>query len=257
MDIKERVIPGISANYLIQQSLSKYLFFKRLIKKGNIVLDLGCGTGYGTNTLVGKNVDIHAIDINSEAIKYAIKKYSKKIKFYVRDAELLVFKDNYFDAICCFEVIEHVKNPEILLREVKRVLNVNGIFVISTPNRIICSPEKIENRYHLREYSFEELNNILCKYFDNVKIYGQSKTKIVDYSYKKYLNSQDIRQFFVNIDFIKIRKLMPDILKENMWVLFGGLFGRNIQNSLTHKDFPISTKNVNKSENFIAVCINS
>jgi len=51
-----------------------------------------------------------------------------------RADEGLPFRDHRFDAVTCAQVIEHVVDPDAMLREVHRVLCPGGMFVLSTPN---------------------------------------------------------------------------------------------------------------------------
>ena len=217
-------------------------------------MDLGCGVGYGTNILIEKNKKIYGLDINKNAIEFARENYSNNIIFDVGNAEYLPYKCDFFDAICSFEVIEHIKKPDKFLSEINRVMRNNGIFVLSTPNRPVFSPNGIKSPYHIREYSYEELYNLLKKYFHNIKIFGLSKSNNFDISYNYFLKSQNVRQNIVNIDILNIRKLIPKSIKEYMWILIGNLFGRNVQESLTYKDFSITNSNLDKSDNIIAVC---
>ncbi len=53
-------------------------------------------------------------------------------------AQRLPFSDQEFGLVTCFEVVEHIKSPQGLLNEVRRVLKKDGLFIISTPN--IASP---------------------------------------------------------------------------------------------------------------------
>lgn len=138
------------------------------------ILDLGCGTGYGSKILFNKGKEIYAIDNSKEAIDYAEKNYSGP-KYYCDSVEQLPFEDNFFDAVCAFEIIEHVQNPERVLNETYRVLKNNGDLFISTPNprhfRNIIKhilfgklyPEKtnMNNIYHLKEFPYEEFINFL------------------------------------------------------------------------------------------------
>ncbi|GAG82018.1 unnamed protein product, partial [marine sediment metagenome] len=52
----------------------------------------------------------------------------------VADAQKLPFKNDQFDAIIAFDVIEHLKKPENFLKEANRTLKLNGILIIATPN---------------------------------------------------------------------------------------------------------------------------
>ena len=116
MDFNERVVPNITANFQFKESLARYEFAERSFKKNLKILDIGCGTGYGSAAL-GKKREVIGIDNNKDAINYAKKYYSKKVEFLVADALKLPFKKNEFDGACSFEVIEHLKNPNRFLKE--------------------------------------------------------------------------------------------------------------------------------------------
>jgi len=74
-----------------------------------------------------------------EAIKFAKEKCKnvKNIEFLVASAYELPFEDNSFDYIVSSEVIEHLKYPEKMLLEIKRVWNKKGKIIISTPIKFI------------------------------------------------------------------------------------------------------------------------
>jgi 2-polyprenyl-3-methyl-5-hydroxy-6-metoxy-1,4-benzoquinol methylase len=152
------------------------------------VLDLGCGTGYGSKILYDVSNDVCGIDISRRAINYAQRNYSGP-EYICCSAEKLPFKDGYFDAITAFEVIEHVSNPYETLSEVHRVLKRGGSLFISTPNpRHLVNmlkyflfgkpyPEKVNmsNIYHIREFHYDEFLNLLkTKGFEVKSKYGQT-----------------------------------------------------------------------------------
>ena len=103
--------------------------------KGELLLDVGCGDGTFTALLKeSSNVkEAYGIEIASEAIS-AIKKKGIKACQLDIDQNPFPFADKYFDLIYCGEVIEHLFNPDHLLREIYRVLKPDGTCVISTPN---------------------------------------------------------------------------------------------------------------------------
>ena len=80
-----------------------------------------------------------SMDLSKERIRKARETINNlDVHFMLSDARILPFKDGFFDTICAFEVIEHLPDYDdhlTFLREVKRVLSNNGVFLISTPNR--------------------------------------------------------------------------------------------------------------------------
>jgi SAM-dependent methyltransferase len=67
------------------------------------------------------------------------------------NVEHLPFADRSFDIICCRSVLEHVKDPELLFREISRCLRPGGTFIFLTPNRwdyVSLLARMIPNRWH-------------------------------------------------------------------------------------------------------------
>ncbi|OGH16742.1 MAG: hypothetical protein A3C30_00160 [Candidatus Levybacteria bacterium RIFCSPHIGHO2_02_FULL_40_18] len=255
MDFNERVIPSISANFLFQEALARYIFAEKLIKKGSRVADIGCGTGYGTSVLAKKG-EVVGIDNSREAISFAERHY-QDTDFLVADATKLPFKNGEFDIACSFEVIEHLKNPKHFLSEAKRVLKKRGILVLSTPNKAISSiAGSPESPYHEKEYTYEEFKDLLKEFFPNVKILGQTKSKRARNAIIEFLNSQIARETLGSKDKFRLRKLIPKNIKEEIWKYLGDFYGRTSQNKLSFNDFPIGADNVSQSDYFIAICKN-
>ncbi|HUD09782.1 MAG TPA: class I SAM-dependent methyltransferase [Patescibacteria group bacterium] len=99
----------------------------------NSILDVGCGSGYLLTNLHSKlsSTKLYGIDI------YPNKKLNKEIIYKQADiTEGLPFKSKVFECVVLGEVIEHVPNPDFLLREINRVLKKDGILIISTPNLV-------------------------------------------------------------------------------------------------------------------------
>ena len=110
---------------------------KKLGKKRIRVLDIGCGRGE-ILLLVNKelkeyNVDSVGIDISEAAVKIA-KEHGEVVQC---DCCKLPFRNGVFHIITCLEVIEHLSEKQQLhlLNEVFRIIEINGLFLITTPNK--------------------------------------------------------------------------------------------------------------------------
>ena len=102
-----------------------------------IVLDIGCFIGYG-ETRISKVKRIIAIDSNDRALEFARQNIKlPNVQFKKVDAEKLPFKNDFFDIIIAFQLIEHIKPNEIntFLEGVKKILKKDGLFFVVTPNR--------------------------------------------------------------------------------------------------------------------------
>lgn len=98
------------------------------------ILDIGCHGGVFTEKILTKtgSQKIYGIDISSAAIKLIAKRLPFGY-FEVADAAKSPFKNNFFDAVFCLEMLEHVDNPMQVLLEIKRVLKKRGYGVILVP----------------------------------------------------------------------------------------------------------------------------
>src|SRR5437016_6831224 len=111
------------------------------------VLDVACGTGYGSEILLAAGVRrVTSVDLSFHAVQFGVRSYG--IAGLVGDAHLLPFKDGTFDGVVSLETLEHLANPEMFIREVVRVMRPLGVFALSTPNGLFFNGS---NPYHLRE----------------------------------------------------------------------------------------------------------
>ena len=99
--------------------------------KNKTVLDVGCGEGGTAFVFSNHGAKVTAIDIQDN-FKYG----NQPIQFKIMTAENLLFDDEAFDIIIVQDVLEHLHQVQRVLSEIRRVLKKNGIFYISTPNRL-------------------------------------------------------------------------------------------------------------------------
>ncbi|MCK4810100.1 MAG: class I SAM-dependent methyltransferase [Candidatus Omnitrophica bacterium] len=125
-----------------------------------------------------------AIDLSQETIVYARQKYVRNnLDFFTMNSCRLGFDNGTFDVICSFEMIEHVLDAGDYLKEAQRVLNQEGIFIVSTPNKNNYLLHG-KNEFHVKEYSLDEFRSALQKYFSKVEFFGQ----ICGSRFRKYYN---------------------------------------------------------------------
>jgi 2-polyprenyl-3-methyl-5-hydroxy-6-metoxy-1,4-benzoquinol methylase len=119
-----------------QASLNWYeKYFLKNIKSfgsGNI-LEIGCSVGRFLFGCKKNGWKIHGLDISSKAIELS-KDLLPDGDFHVGIIEKSKWQEESFEAITCWEVIEHVDDPFIFISKVKGLLLNNGIFACSTPD---------------------------------------------------------------------------------------------------------------------------
>lgn len=171
----ERFLPWMKESTIAYEHLHRYAYAATLVKDKR-VLDLACGEGYGSKMLAAAASSVIGVDIAENAIAHAAVKYGGATLQYISGSitAVPVAGTHSFDAIVCFEAIEHVEDHEKLLGEVKRLLKPDGIFVVSTPNKAVYHEESTEeNPFHLKELSFEEFQQLLARHFKDIRYLGQ------------------------------------------------------------------------------------
>ena len=145
---------------------------------GRRVLDVGCGTGYGTAFFLRSGAAAaQGIDLSVEAIRYAKRKFGKTGATYdMMDAQAISFASGSFDMVFSSENLEHLPKPADCIAGIRRVLDKGGIFVLGTPNPEMDLDEsgRLENPYHVKEFPFEELEAMLRPHFKTVVIFENS-----------------------------------------------------------------------------------
>ena len=125
------------------------------LKKRNNILDFGAGSGVNLDMLSKYGlVDIH------EKNKYAraIIKKEKKIKNLY---STLKIKKKSYDLILLADVIEHVKQPKVLLKDLKKFLKKDGYILITVPAYQFLFSKKDKVLGHYRRYNKELLKTEL------------------------------------------------------------------------------------------------
>ncbi len=154
----ERIVPDRMDNQdafdmqTLQLHVERYSFAIREGKQGDI-LDIACGTGYGSYQLLQNdkytNSRIVAVDIDQTSIEYANQRYSNPaIRFVCEDAMLYQDPQGY-DTIISLETIEHMQDAGLFVKKLYSLLKKDGILIISAP----VTPSTDGNPFHLADFT--------------------------------------------------------------------------------------------------------
>ncbi len=158
--------------------LARYQFAANFITEISNVLDVPCGSGYGS-ALLGRHArHVLGVDIHVGAIEHANECFScENVEFAALDAHSLsrvTDAKSCFDTVISFEGVEHMLDPSGFIAETKKVLVPGGMLIISTPRKPHGSP------YHTVEFSLEEFVELLNVDFNIVALFGQIFVDIFD-----------------------------------------------------------------------------
>jgi demethylmenaquinone methyltransferase/2-methoxy-6-polyprenyl-1,4-benzoquinol methylase len=106
------------------------------LEAGDRVLDVGCGTGFGTEGLLRYTENVHGLDQSVHQLEKAWAKFGKndRVRFYRGDAERLPFADDSFDHLWSSGSIEYWPDPVSALREFRRVVRPGGRVLVVGPD---------------------------------------------------------------------------------------------------------------------------
>jgi SAM-dependent methyltransferase len=171
IDFKKRVRELVRINYFNypcnpgedRKSLSSYkkilLWFFYLAYRSRLniipysgegkILDIGCGNGRYLTAMKKQGWQTYGIEINSKASKYA----REELHLDVSTGDLLncKYQDKFFDVITMWHSLEHLYEPILTLKEVKRILKDDGLLVIAVPNIASFAAKVFKEHWHQLE----------------------------------------------------------------------------------------------------------
>lgn len=164
---------SLADNYVYQRHVFAYQHAARLL--GNVVIELGCGNGYGMQLLaphcqwytgVDKYAAARTLSANSGFFKASLPNLNN-------------IGSNSFDTVICFQVLEHIKQDAQLLAEIHRILKPGGQLLLTTPNKLMSLTR---NPFHVREYTPQGMEQLTASAFSKYAIRGiKGNSSVMDY----------------------------------------------------------------------------
>jgi SAM-dependent methyltransferase len=157
----ERTLPGIpEENYWFRRHEAAYEDLAGWCS--GIVLEAGCGEGYGAARLTRTAGQVIALDYDSLTTSHLARRYPE-LHAVRGNLAALPLRSGTVDVVANLQVIEHVWDQPGFLAECVRVLRPGGRLLLSTPNRLTFSPGRDTplNPFHTRELAPSELDTLL------------------------------------------------------------------------------------------------
>lgn len=158
----ERTVPGIvEENYWFRRHEAAYLALRRYCA-GAVVLEAGCGEGYGADLLAAGARLVVGLDYDALTAAHVARAYPA-VRAVRGNLATLPLRESAVDVVANLQVIEHLWDQAGFLAECLRVLRPGGRLLVTTPNRITFSPGRDTplNPFHTRELAPAELAELL------------------------------------------------------------------------------------------------
>jgi SAM-dependent methyltransferase len=133
--------------------------FVRGLGRVGRALDVGCGDGRLTAELDA--AELTAADVSAVALERARRRLTNARLVELEPDAPFPLDDAAFDLVLCAETIEHVRDVQLLLSEIRRVLRPGGRLALTTPSHLPLGPRPNPLSPHLRQFTRRSLSRLL------------------------------------------------------------------------------------------------
>lgn len=116
------------------------LFRGMPIGADDVVVDVGCGEGGNLAFCAARGAAVVGVDLDAQALATAEKRISgeqaRSAQFHVAPAEQVPLEDGVASRVICTEVLEHVEDPMVVLRELYRIGAPGALYLIAVPDEV-------------------------------------------------------------------------------------------------------------------------
>ncbi|MCB9255361.1 MAG: 3-demethylubiquinone-9 3-O-methyltransferase [Bdellovibrionaceae bacterium] len=179
-------------------------FVRRHLLPGQKVLDVACGGGLVANPLAREGFSVTGVDLSENSLQVARDQAVEGAQFVHGNALQLPFAAESFDAVLLMDFLEHVSEPERVLKEASRVLVPGGLLMFSTFNRNWAS----------RLLAIEAL-----------RWFPESPPNV--HVYELFLTPDEVRTFATNcgLELVEYRGSLPKFFS---WPFWSSVFRRRV-----------------------------
>jgi 2-polyprenyl-3-methyl-5-hydroxy-6-metoxy-1,4-benzoquinol methylase len=176
----ERCVPAAmhSQDPVLREHLERYRWatnqLARRVPSESLVLDVPCGAGYGTRMLAdaGPDLRVYGADIDARTVAYARETYDHpRVAFHEADMEVPLYFGPY-DAVVCFEGIEHVGDQPRAAGNLVDALGPGGLLIVSTPR--VGGPGA-GSAWHTHEMTLDEFVALFAPRLAGIQVFGQER----------------------------------------------------------------------------------
>lgn len=201
----------------------------KLVGSKKNVLELGASTGYITKIISQNENIVSIVEYDKEDAKVASKFADKTYVGSLEDENFLKTIKGKYDVVVASDVLEHLKNPELALKYIKKLLKNDGVLITSLPNIACWSMRKdlffkgffeysesgLLDKTHLRFFTYHSFQNFLmAEGYKILEIYSMESS----YPFKKLILTKG-RRFGKVIDIVisnLLYKFSPNLFTFHM-----------------------------------------
>ena len=191
------------------------------------LLEVGCGVGRGIAILSEHCEQYTGIDKNEKLIAQLQQSFPKAKFVYQNVPPLKDIPTDSYDCVVAFQVIEHIENDDLFIKELRRVLKNKGQLIITTPN---IKRSLTRNPWHVREYTAQQLSALMKRHFTKLRTYGvQGNEKVEAYMEQNKKAVEKITRY----DVLNLQYRLPRALLQIPYDILNRMNRKKLMNSNT------------------------